>query len=1711
MYIIFEIDFRLADMFSSIKRFFFSIFKFRMEETIPSLREWRSRLLDGVLSVIFVLWMIALVSGLNNVFTDYKLHKEIFDNPFFIAVITASFYLVTTVLLILITFNRRVRYGLRAAILLFILYILGMVGMLLTSFSGDGRIFFFAFIILSVVFFELRASLAAFFITFLTFIAIGYLQVSGIMTVPPELQVNASRSGAWFSGGMVFLILSIAAATSISFLLQAFERSLIKTQEALAREKRLGEILRTISDINQLIVRIQDPERLLKAVCEQLVWRYGLSFAWVGLLERNDARLKLAASAGEREDLEDFNNRFNTEGEPVCALQAIHDRSAFFINFATGEDPCASCPRRSKYPDRSAMALPLLRGKRTFGVLVVDRDKEFASFTVEEINLLRELADNLAYALEHIEAAKQLSIYAGYQTLLNEVTQTALEAFDLDTLLHVFIGKLERTLNADIYYFALWDNERQMPGKFVFSENLREVFSDLTHIDPEDNIFSRSILNERRVLAISDVTDSPFMDPKIAGHFGVASAMGLPLFTEDQQLGVLVLGYKEKHEFTSEELLLGEQASRQLALAILKVRLDDEMRLKAIELEQLFSAARDMASNLFNPPALLAKLAQHMADALNVTSTNITSFNLATNSMQVVAEYWSEEAAPGEVQSDLGKEFSNKDYATIINSMMDGRVKIMHADDPEMTQPERAQFTDYQIKTMMFIPILSHGRLLGTIELWESRRRREYSQSEIQLAQAMTSYAANVIENSTLFAETRQRESEMETMLMVAQTVSSSLELDDVIQQAAVSLSNTLEVDDCYLSEYQPDSRTITTVARYVRGGMKESPDDKGFIYQLDDYPISEQVMLSGKPIIIHVSDENADRAEVAYLKKYGYAVSLILPLRVHNVPLGMVELSSYDPGRNFTKAEINLAHAIADQVAVAIENARLYNQLEQREAHYRALIDNSAEGVAILNTEGMIQFMAPSEEQLTGYRVDELMGQSAFQYVHEEDLPQLLAVFHEGAATPGAIRTAQYRLQRKDGEWRYFEVTGQNMLDDPHIGGIVVNYRDVTERKLAEQAIRESEERYRTIFQSAGIPIWEDDYSELMDVIDEIKQQGVTDFKRYLEEHPEFIRSAAQMIKVIDANDAVFEMMGAANKEELLGSLNDVVGESPVESFSQDLIALAEGKRHLEHESYLYTLNGERRDVWISVSFPDWSEGNSRVLVTTLDITSRKQVEREFRDNKLRLEAIIDTALNAIITIDEEQRVVLFNPFAEKIFGCTAEFAMGKSLEIFLPQRFRGNHHKNVETFGTTNTTNRVHGRMNSLYGLRANGEEFPMEAYVSQQKIGDQKFYTVILRDITDRIRAEEDQRRRSEELQTLAFVSSALRTALSVSEIIPLAVRYAVEIVAGDYGTIYMLEEPTGNLVSPGWYSVKEGKDIKVAGVPLLRHTFGVGITGHVAKTGELYITEDLQKDPLAAILPDEKETLSKAHSGISLPLLSREMVVGVLHIRLTKEHFFTETEIRLLTAIAEMAGSALHRANLYEQTLQQADELTRAYDSTLSGWARALEMRDELTEGHTRRVTELTLQLARVMHIPESEIVQIRRGATLHDIGKMGIPDSILNKPGPLSAHEQRIMRMHPQYAFEMLSFIPFLQPALEIPYCHHEWWDGNGYPRGLKGEEIPLSARIFSVVDVWDALTSDRPYRAAWTKERTLNYIQDGTGKQFDPRVVKAFLMLIAKQ
>ena len=251
--------------------------------------------------------------------------------------------------------------------------------------------------------------------------------------------------------------------------------------------------------------------------------------------------------------------------------------------------------------------------------------------------------------------------------------------------------------------------------------------------------------------------------------------------------------------------------------------------------------------------------------------------------------------------------------------------------------------------------------------------------------------------------------------------------------------------------------------------------------------------------------------------------------------------------------------------------------------------------------------------------------------------------------------------------------------------------------------------------------------------------------------------------------------------------------------------------------------------------------------------------------------------------------------------------------------------------------------------------------------------------------------------------------------------------------------------------------------------------------------------------------ERESLN-AYLGV--PLIAKGQVKGVLEIMSRTSLRPTADWLEMVEAMAGQAAIAIDNATLFDQLQRTNEELISAYDSTLEGWTRAMELRDGILTGHTQRVIDLTMQLARRVGMREDEMVDLRRGALLHDIGNIGIPDRILKKNTKLNDEEWEIVQQHPVFAYQMMAPIAYLRPAIDIPYCHHEKWDGSGYPRGLAGEQIPLAARIFSIVDVWDALLSDRPYRRAWSPKEAVEYIAAQAGISFEPQIVRSFLGLI---
>ncbi len=489
-------------------------------------------------------------------------------------------------------------------------------------------------------------------------------------------------------------------------------------------------------------------------------------------------------------------------------------------------------------------------------------------------------------------------------------------------------------------------------------------------------------------------------------------------------------------------------------------------------------------------------------------------------------------------------------------------------------------------------------------------------------------------------------------------------------------------------------------------------------------------------------------------------------------------------------------------------------------------------------------------------------------------------------------------------------------------------------------------------------------------------------------------------------------------------------------------------------------------------------------------DVTDRVQAESHFR-------SLLETAPDGIIVVDENGIIQQVNTRTENIFGYRRDELLDKPIEMLVPTHSRNRHVQHRAKFNAGHFKPSNHRTM-ELTGLHKNGNEFPVEISLSTFETNTGNLTTTILRDIADRKQAEQEIQRRAAHLEALHTIDIAISGSMDLGLTLSVLLEQISIHLKVDAATV-LLYNPFSQTLE---FSSQRGFRTQA-----LKHThlrLGNGPAGQAALERRVIHISNLEQSP------DTFNTSPSIQregfvSYLGVPLVAQGQLEGILEIFHRKTFTPSDDWMELLEAMATQAAIAINNANLFQNLQQSNTELSLAYDTTLEGWARALELRDQETEGHTRRVAELTERLARQMNVNPKELVHIRRGALLHDIGKMGIPDSILLKDGELSEEEWEIMRQHPQHAYEMLLPIPFLRSTLDIPHCHHEKWDGSGYPRGLRGEQIPLAARIFAIVDVWDALTSDRPYREAWSNEKALTYIRQQSGKHFDPAVAKAFL------
>jgi PAS domain S-box-containing protein len=590
---------------------------------------------------------------------------------------------------------------------------------------------------------------------------------------------------------------------------------------------------------------------------------------------------------------------------------------------------------------------------------------------------------------------------------------------------------------------------------------------------------------------------------------------------------------------------------------------------------------------------------------------------------------------------------------------------------------------------------------------------------------------------------------------------------------------------------------------------------------------------------------------------------------------------------------------------------------------------------------------------------------------------------------------------------------------------------------------------------------------------------------------------------RLVMASPSFLTIFGYDSMDEVLGkSIAETFYEQP-EDRQKFLRAINEQKEVTNYEEVLKRKDGTLFTAGTSSHFTyDESANITGIEGILRDITEMKRAEEQLLESEERYRSIGGVAFEGIM-IERNGIILDANRKFAEIFGyADPQEVIGKNgLDFLLAP----------ESSAKVQARLMVQpGIIYDVFGIRKDGTTFQGETQSREIIYRGKPAWGVTMRDVTDRIAVAAELRRLNRALQTISKCNEALVRSVNEQELLVEICRNIVEI--GEYPLACI------DLVDPGNHSgyCNEANQFSQAGGQTMRSGWEniPGMIGMVmAKHQPIFINllSELQGEQTIGqfLKPGTCRSLA------AIPLYYEETFFGVLSIFSGYENAFDPDEIRLITEMASDLSYGLLTQRVradrkaFLDILQATNqELERSYDATLEGWSGALELRERDTAGHSQRVVEMTLAIARAMAVPESELIHIRRGALLHDIGKMGIPDRILLKPGPLTSDEWRTMRHHPLYAQKLLHGIAYLQPAFDIPYYHHERWDGQGYPNKLAGERIPIAARIFAVVDVWDALTSDRPYRLAWTADEALHYIVDQSGKQFDPLVVVEFTKIL---
>ena len=750
-------------------------------------------------------------------------------------------------------------------------------------------------------------------------------------------------------------------------------------------------------------------------------------------------------------------------------------------------------------------------------------------------------------------------------------------------------------------------------------------------------------------------------------------------------------------------------------------------------------------------------------------------------------------------------------------------------------------------------------------------------------------------------------------------------------------------------------------------------------------------------------------------------------------------------------------------------EYKRAEEALKSSETRYRLAASATNDVIWEWDSKTNALMWSENAQSVFGYVPEEISAEADWwdEHIHPEDRERVVTDIYALLESGGTIWADEYRFLRRDGSIAYIVDRAYVERDaDSKPLRMIGAMSDITERKQAEEKLLVSELRYRRLFEAArdGILILD-----------------------------------AETGMIIDVNPFLIEMLGFS-KEEIRGKELWEMGFFRDIAESKAKFLELQQKGYIRYEDLpLETANGRRFHVEF-VSNVYQMNHHKVVQCNIRDITERKRAEEALREKERLLSEAERIGHIGSWSYEIAKDTFLFSDEMYQLFDVSPEEIQhnrkGFLGLIYSPDRpmvatwleeiRAGRQTEEVEFL--------IYRKNRELRYLRCRGAiEFGVT--------GKPRHFIGTAQDVTERKLAEIQIHQQLERLTALRKIDQAISSSFDLKVTLDIFLSQVISQLQVDAADVLLLNPHEKTL------EYAAGKGFRTHAVETADLRMDDSQAGRAARERRTIHVENLKNKPDQRFLTPLRATEDfVCYFGV--PLIVKRKVKGVLEVFHRAPLQPYPEWLEFLDTMAGQAAIAIDNATLFENLQRSNSELSQAYDATIEGWSHALDLRDKETEGHTLRVTEMTLKLARKYGFKDEQLVYIRWGSLLHDIGKLGVPDSILYKPGNLTEEEWVSMRKHPTFALEMLSPIAYLKSSLDIPYCHHEKWDGTGFPRGLKGEEIPLAARLFAVVDVWDALTSDRPYRPAWSKEEALVYIREQSGQYFDPQVVDLFFNVI---